>query len=138
MIPPPRAHIQSLPCPGDTLRPPQVNNWFLGVFHRNCVSWFMLQIFLKSHKQAASCAPYLFLSGPRPGNSSSQPWLTFGLSWVPPSPAQVEAICRWLCSSCHGTRQNTGGGCTSWEAPRPVQPVVTSYHIEIPLNHLHK
>ena len=43
--------------------------------------------------------PYLWLSNPRLGTSSSQLWIIVWLAWKPQSPAQVGAICRLLCCS---------------------------------------
>ena len=76
------------------------------LFHMNSWSWFMLHNFLNPLRQATACnsehSPYLLLSGPRPGTSSSQPrftaWLHLGISKPSTSPATSDcfiAQARW-------------------------------------------
>ena len=95
-------------CPSDC-RDPILSNLqvYPGLFQRlvytNGLSWLMLQTFLKI-SQRSSIWPlltlYHLLSCPGPALAATSLGSHLGISWGPPSPVQVAAICRSLCSLC--------------------------------------
>ena len=111
------------PCPIQLSGPPKL---LVGLFHTNGLSWLMLQIFLKSLKQAASGfgIPCTSLSGPRPGITSSQPWFAAWplLGTSKPSTSTADCFVAHAMWPQSEYKQRVTLDCTSQKAPDTTIP----------------